>query len=65
MNKQNYARYGTYYCCSPMALDDTHLGAKDELLKKGLSVCRNYTGIWQSIDAAGEQTFMKNSETLG
>jgi len=65
MNKQNYARYGTFYCRQLMTLDDTHPGAKDDLLKKGLSVCRNNTGIRQSTDAAGEQTFMKNSKTPG
>lgn len=64
MNKQNYARYGSFYCRQLMTLDDTHPGARAELLK-GLSVCRNNTGIRQSVDAAGEQTFMKNSKTPG
>lgn len=56
-NKQNYARYGSFYCRQLKTLDDTHPGAKDEL-QKGLSVCRNNTGI--AVDAAREQTFMKN-----
>lgn len=64
MNKQNYARYGSFYCRQLMTLDDTHPGARAEL-HKGLSVCRNNTGIRQSVDAAGEQTFMKNSKTPG
>ena len=53
MNKQNYARYGSFYCLQLMTLDDTHPGARDEL-QKGLSVCRNNTGIRQSVDAVGE-----------
>ena len=65
MNKQNYARYGTFYCSQLMALDDNYPGAKDELVNNGLSVCRNNTGIRQATDAAGEQTFMKNSKTPG
>ena len=64
MNKQNYARFGSFYCLQLMTLDDTHPGTRDEL-QKGLSVCRNNTGIRQSVDAAGEQTFMKNSKTPG
>ena len=59
MNKQNYARYGTFYCSQLMALDDNYPGAKDELVNNGLSVCRNNTGIRQATDAPGEQTFMK------
>ncbi|XP_065064905.1 uncharacterized protein LOC135691081 [Rhopilema esculentum] len=64
-NKQNYARYGTYYCRQLQSIEIKYPGAKDELLKKGLSVCRNSMNIGQSIDGAGEQTFMRSSKTAG
>ena len=61
MNKQNYARYGTFYIMQLANLDGTHPGARDEINMNGVSVCRNTINIRQSIDGAGEQTFMKNS----
>ena len=64
-NKQNYARYGAYYCLQSEHLDTTHPGALEELGDKGLSVCHNDLNIRQSIDGAGEQTFMKSSKTTG
>ena len=64
-NKQNYARYGTYYCRQLQSLEIKYPGAKDELLEKGLSVCRNTMNVGQSIDGAGEQTFMRSSKTTG
>ncbi|XP_046854152.1 uncharacterized protein LOC124447292 [Xenia sp. Carnegie-2017] len=64
-NKQNYARYGAYYCLQSENLDKTHPGALKELKDKGLLVCRNDLNIRQSIDGAGEQTFMKSSKTTG
>ena len=64
-NKQNYARYGAYYCLQSEKLNETHPGAMEELQDKGFSVCRNSLDIRQSIDGAGEQTFMKNSKTTG
>ena len=33
--------------------------------KKGLSVCRNSLNVRQSIDGAGEQTFMKSAKSMG
>ena len=65
MNKHNYSRYGAYYCHQLDNLEDTHPGAREELQEKGLSVCRNSLNIGQSIDGAGEQTFMSNSKTSG
>ena len=65
MNKHNYARYGTYYCRQLQQLDKTHPGAKQELMEKGLSVCRNTLNIGQSIDGATEQTFMRSYKTTG
>ena len=65
MNKQNYARYGTYYLTQMGSLDSTHPGAHEEIQENGISVCRNSTGIRQSIYGTGEQTFMRNSKTAG
>ena len=65
MNKQNYARYGTYYLTQMGSLDSTHPGAHEEIQEKGISICRNNTGVRQSIDGTGEQTFMRNSRTAG
>ena len=64
-NKQNYARYGTYYITQLENIDLTHPGAKEELQEMGLSVSRNQFNIRQSIDGAGEQTFMRSSKTTG
>ena len=63
MNKQNYARYGTYYLTQRGSLDSTHPGAHEEIKAKRISVCRNNTGVRQSIDGTREQTFMRNSKT--
>ena len=65
VNKQNYARYGTNYITQIGSLDSTHPGAHEEIQAKGISVCRNNTGVRQSIDGIGEQTFMRNSKTAG
>ena len=65
MNKQNYARYGTYYLTQMGSLDSTHPGAHEEIQEKGISICRNSTGVRQSIDGTGEQTFLRNSKTAG
>ena len=65
MNKQNYARYGTYYLTQMGSLDSTSPGAHEEIQEKGISVCRNNTSVRQSIDGTGEQAFMRNSKTAG
>ena len=65
MNKQNYARYGTYYLTEVGSLDSTHPGAREEIQEKGNSVCSNNTGIQQSVDLAGEQTFMRKLKNAG
>ena len=64
-NNQNYSRYGACYCIQLENLEITHPGAKEELKAKGLSVFQNAVNIGQSIDGAGEQTFMKSSKTTG
>lgn len=66
MNKTHYARYGSFYCAEMKNLEETHPGAREELRNgNGISVCRNKDGIGQSIDGAGEQTFIRSSKTLG
>ena len=65
MNKQNYPWYGTYYLTQMGTLDSTHPGTHEEIQEKGISVCRNNTGVQQSIDGTGEQTSMRNSKTAG
>ena len=65
MNKYNYTRYGTYYSHQLDSLEDTHPGAKAESYEKGLSVCRNSFNVGQSIDGAGEETFMSSFKTTG
>ena len=64
-NKQNYARYGAFYCRQMDNLSDTHPGALEEFCKLGVSIRRNNIGIGQSIDGAGEQTFMRAAKTAG
>ena len=54
MNKQNYARYGTYYLTQVRSLDSIHPGAHEEIQEKKISVCRNDAGIRQSIDGTRE-----------
>ena len=64
-NKRNYARYGSYYVSVLENLETTHPGALEELSEKGISVRRSSNGIGQSIDMAGEQTFMRSAKTIG
>ena len=56
---------GTYYVSCLEHIDSTHPGAKEEIEKAGLSVRRNTFGIGQSIDMAGEQSYMRNAKTAG
>ena len=63
MNKITYARLGTYYVMQMKNLDHTHPGAREELERNGMSVCRNKLNIRQSIDGAGESTFMKDAKS--
>ena len=55
----------TTYCNFALLIVLTHPGARQEIEEKGISVCRNDFGIRQSIDGAGEQTFMRSSKTAG
>ena len=54
MNKQDYARCGTYYLTKMASIDSTHPGAHEEIQEKRISACRNNTGVRQSIDGTGE-----------
>ena len=53
VNKQNYARYRTYYLTQMGSLDTAHPGAHEEIQERGISVCRKSTGVRQSIDGTG------------
>ena len=64
-NRVHYSRYGTYYVNSLEHIDSTHPGARQEIEHLGLSVRRNQLGIGQSIDMAGEQSYMRNAKTAG
>lgn len=64
-NRVHYARYGTYYVSGLECIDSTHPGARQEIEHLGLSVRRNQLGIGQSIDMAGEQSYMRNAKTAG
>ena len=64
-NRVHYSRYGTYYLQFLEHIDRTHPGAKDEIKGVGLSIRRNKLGIGQSIDLAGEQSYMRLAKTTG
>ena len=66
LDKQNYARYGSYYVHSLENLDITHPGCRELLEDKGISVqaqerypCRT------AIDQRGEQTINRDAKTSG
>lgn len=44
-------------------MSNIHSGVKEELLKAGIGIQWNVTGIRQSTDGAGEQTFLKGAKT--
>lgn len=44
-------------------MPNIHSGIKEELLKAGAGIQWNLTGIGQSTDGAGEQTFLKGAKT--
>ena len=46
-------------------LEETHPGAKDELMKIGILVRRNDTGIGQAVGLAGEQSYLRSAKTAG
>ena len=64
-NRHHYSRYGSYYAKSLEHLDQTHPGAKEELMRIGISVKRNEKGIGQAVDLAGEQSYMRSAKTAG
>ena len=64
-NHVHYSRYGKYYLQFLEHIDSTHPGAKDEIKGVGLLIRRNKLGIGQSIDLAGEQSYMRSAKTTG
>ena len=64
-NNVRFARYETYHVNQMERLEETHPGARNEIEKYDLSVCRNDCGIRQTVDLAGEQAFMKSAKTAG
>ena len=66
LNKQNYARYGSIYVHNLANIDITHLGCKELLLDKGLSVqAQSRYPLRTSIDQLGEQTINRDAKTSG
>ena len=64
-DRTHYLRYGSYYMQSMGRLEKTHPGAKQELMKIGVSVRRNEKGIGQATDLTGEQSYMRSAKTAG
>ena len=64
-NKVHYARYGSYYINQLKYLQNTHLGAKEEIQEYGLSVRRSSYGIGQAVDLLANRLFMKSAKTSG
>lgn len=44
-------------------LEEYHPGAKKEIEKYGLSICRNDFGMRQAVDLVSKQTYMKSAKT--
>ena len=64
-DRTHYSRDSSYYMQSMERLEKTHPGAKQELMKIGISVRRNEKGIGQAVDLAGEQSYMRSAKTAG
>ena len=62
-DRTHYSRYGSYYIQSMERLEKSHPGAKQELMKIGISVRRNEKGIGQAVDLAGEQSYRRSAKT--
>ena len=64
-DRTHYSRYGYYNIQSRERLKKTHPGAKQELMKIGISLRKNEKGIGQAVDLAGEQSYMRCAKTAG
>ena len=65
-NKNNYARYGSYYVQMLKCIDDNYEGLKDLLSVDGLSVqAQKSHPLRTSIDQRGEQTINRDAKTAG
>ena len=66
LNKQNYARYGSFYVHSLENLNNTHLGCRELIQEKGLSVqAQDRYPARTPIDQKGEQTINRDAKTAG
>ena len=66
LNKQNYARYGSFYVHSLENLDNTHPGCRELIQGKGLSVqAQDRYPARTTIDQRGEQTINRDAKTAG
>ena len=66
LNKQNYARYGSFYVHSLENLNNTHLGCRELIKKKGLSVqAQDRYPARTPMDQRGEQTINRDAKTAG
>ena len=66
LDKQNYARYGSFYVETMKQIEQIHPGLKELLEKKGLSVLGQYHyNLRTAIDQRGEQTINYDAKTVG
>ena len=66
LDKQNYARYGSYYVTMLRNMDATYPGLKSLIDKKGISVQgQDRYPLRTSVDQRGEQTINKDAKTAG
>lgn len=65
-DKQNYARYGSYYLESMLQIEENYPGLKDLLKNNGLSVlAQENHNVRTAIDQRGEQTINRDAKTAG
>ena len=66
LNKQNYARYGSFYVHFLENLDNTHPGCRELIQEIGLSVqAQDRYPARTPIDQRGEQTINRDARTAG
>ena len=66
LNKQTYSRYGSCYVNTIENLDDTHLGCRELIQDKGLSVQGQEKYLCRTvIDQCLEQTINRDAKTSG
>ena len=66
MDKQNYARYGSFYVETMTNINNLYPGLKSLLEKKGISVLgQNNHNVRTAIDQRGELTINRDAKTTG